>query len=115
PPDFGCTARAPLPPYSAHLVPHSFPTRRSSDLAPAPALRGQHQPALQLGDAGGGPARPLLLPRGPGVRRAARGREAAHAAAEEPDRKSTRLNSSHQIISYAVSCLKRKTHPPLSS
>src|SRR5438552_12472804 len=25
-----------------------------------------------------------------------------------PDRKSTRLNSSHQIITYAVSCLKKK-------
>src|SRR5258708_19645537 len=36
-----------------------------------------------------------------------------------PDRKSTRLNSSHQIISYAVFCLKKKkfrtrstTQPP---
>src|SRR5258708_21082806 len=30
--------------------------------------------------------------------------------AESPgDRKSTRLNSSHQIISYAVFCLKKKT------
>src|SRR5258708_10785400 len=31
------------------------------------------------------------------------------------DRKSTRLNSSHQIISYAVFCLKKKNkmrHPP---
>src|SRR5258708_14813165 len=28
---------------------------------------------------------------------------------EEGDRKSTRLNSSHQIISYAVFCLKKKT------
>src|SRR5258708_31628948 len=28
--------------------------------------------------------------------------------AEELDRKSTRLNSSHQIISYAVFCLKKK-------
>src|SRR5258708_29253532 len=27
------------------------------------------------------------------------------------DRKSTRLNSSHQIISYAVFCLKTKKHP----
>src|SRR5258708_19748636 len=27
----------------------------------------------------------------------------------EGDRKSTRLNSSHQIISYAVFCLKKKT------
>src|SRR5258708_22363018 len=26
------------------------------------------------------------------------------------DRKSTRLNSSHQIISYAVFCLKKKLH-----
>src|SRR5258708_24646035 len=26
----------------------------------------------------------------------------------KPDRKSTRLNSSHQIISYAVFCLKKK-------
>src|SRR5258708_12052108 len=35
-----------------------------------------------------------------------------------PDRKSTRLNSSHQIISYAVFCLKKKkTHynPPALS
>src|SRR5256885_5985347 len=27
------------------------------------------------------------------------------------DRKSTRLNSSHLVISYAVFCLKKKTHP----
>src|SRR5207244_8593008 len=27
---------------------------------------------------------------------------------DAPDRKSTRLNSSHQIISYAVFCLKKK-------
>src|SRR2546422_7846178 len=31
-----------------------------------------------------------------------------HTAAEEPDRKSTRLNSSHGYISYAVFCLKKK-------
>src|SRR3990170_2424394 len=30
--------------------------------------------------------------------------------AREADRKSTRLNSSHQIISYAVFCLKKTTH-----
>src|SRR3954467_11435024 len=28
------------------------------------------------------------------------------------DRKSTRLNSSHTIISYAVFCLKKKKHTP---
>src|SRR5256885_12191758 len=27
------------------------------------------------------------------------------------DRKSTRLNSSHLVISYAVFCLKKKKHP----
>src|SRR5258708_29276025 len=32
----------------------------------------------------------------------------AGAATLGPDRKSTRLNSSHQIISYAVFCLKKK-------
>src|SRR5207244_10216827 len=31
------------------------------------------------------------------------------AAGPQRDRKSTRLNSSHQIISYAVFCLKKKT------
>src|SRR5690348_18112424 len=31
------------------------------------------------------------------------------AAASLPDRKSTRLNSSHPSISYAVFCLKKKT------
>src|SRR3712207_7984047 len=33
---------------------------------------------------------------------------------EETDRKSTRLNSSHANISYAVFCLKKKTPPPTS-
>src|SRR2546422_3211944 len=32
-------------------------------------------------------------------------------AALEGDRKSTRLNSSHGYISYAVFCLKKKNHP----
>src|SRR3990170_7023218 len=38
-----------------------------------------------------------------------RGHERLRAGAEGPsgDRKSTRLNSSHQIISYAVFCLKK--------
>src|SRR5258708_24616359 len=39
------------------------------------------------------------------------------ARAGSGDRKSTRLNSSHQIISYAVFCLKKKTpvnHHPAS-
>src|SRR5256885_4731695 len=47
------------------------------------------------------------------------GREAAeHHAVRGADRKSTRLNSSHLVISYAVFCLKKKnilrTHHPTS-
>src|SRR2546426_1389615 len=33
---------------------------------------------------------------------------AARCLARSPDRKSTRLNSSHLVISYAVFCLKKK-------
>src|SRR2546426_7034390 len=35
-------------------------------------------------------------------------RRACRASADEGDRKSTRLNSSHLVISYAVFCLKKK-------
>src|SRR5260221_9945169 len=40
---------------------------------------------------------------------AAKGISQATIAAASPDRKSTRLNSSHTVISYAVFCLKKKT------
>src|SRR2546421_4161400 len=36
--------------------------------------------------------------------------ECRSADADETDRKSTRLNSSHDQISYAVFCLKKKNH-----
>src|SRR2546430_6757442 len=45
---------------------------------------------------------------GRGGGRAARGTYRAAAAAKWQDRKSTRLNSSHSQISYAVFCLKKK-------
>src|SRR5258708_8719586 len=51
------------------------------------------------------------LPPGRCAHRGTYGPRCAHL----PDRKSTRLNSSHQIISYAVFCLKKKkysTTPP---
>src|SRR3712207_7866805 len=35
-----------------------------------------------------------------------------HRAPPQQDRKSTRLNSSHANISYAVFCLKKKKNPP---
>src|SRR6476660_8933789 len=36
--------------------------------------------------------------------------DGAHERPSSADRKSTRLNSSHQIISYAVFCLKKKNN-----
>src|SRR3712207_8025801 len=42
-----------------------------------------------------------------------RGVEAAHHHRHPPDRKSTRLNSSHANISYAVFCLKKELRKTL--
>src|SRR5205085_11873542 len=65
-------------------------------------------------------ALPIFLPREPGDRRARRRIESETAVVLKPDtadrrdgsirqdRKSTRLNSSHSQISYAVFCLKKK-------
>src|SRR2546429_2015531 len=47
----------------------------------------------------------LILVRGRGLQS---GREAEEHASNHGDRKSTRLNSSHGYISYAVFCLKKK-------
>src|SRR5947207_9949646 len=38
-----------------------------------------------------------------------------NGAAEHADRKSTRLNSSHTVISYAVFCLKKKKKSDMPS
>src|SRR5690242_21454607 len=75
----------------------SFPTRRSSDLA---RVRGARARA-------GAPARAARSRRDPAAAR--RAAERAVGAAGHEDRKSTRLNSSHMSISYAVFCLKKKT------
>src|SRR5206468_10824845 len=64
--------------------PRSFPTRRSSDLSP-PVCRSRRGSSRDLPPAA-----------------------ARRAVPAESDRKSTRLNSSHDQISYAVFCLKKK-------
>src|SRR5256885_17258861 len=48
------------------------------------------------------------LPHHAGAERVAATRKALDAGAPAVDRKSTRLNSSHLVISYAVFCLKKK-------
>src|SRR3712207_7042429 len=49
-----------------------------------------------------------IFPALPGVLRAAAEHSDQQRAAHQRDRKSTRLNSSHANISYAVFCLKKK-------
>src|SRR5437867_12748242 len=67
---------------------HSFPTRRSSDLVCFEQLAGRKCLHLER----------FRLQSPPTWR----------SAKERKDRKSTRLNSSHRTISYAVFCLKKK-------
>src|SRR2546427_6384462 len=68
------------------------------------SVRGRHQDLVR--------AHPLLVHRCPRAHR--------HRSPRERDRKSTRLNSSHSQISYAVFCLKKKKkrkqrHSPVCS
>src|SRR5438034_4023434 len=76
--------------YRHHRDLHSFPTRRSSDLRGTKSFF-------------------LLAPGSPKASRRPRSPESFKPGAGGlQDRKSTRLNSSHTVISYAVFCLKKK-------
>src|SRR5436309_16142188 len=76
---------------------HSFPTRRSSDLGVTRALRGESDWHFSWKNKNeNASARGLLALVQAGIN------------ARTGDRKSTRLNSSHVKISYAVFCLKKK-------
>src|SRR2546427_6624631 len=63
---------------------------------------------LPLSDGAGDVVRHHHRRAGRGVLRHLRLEPADDGAARHPDRKSTRLNSSHSQISYAVFCLKKK-------
>src|SRR2546422_7217506 len=58
---------------------------------------------------------PVGEPAGEPVAEGERESEQEKPGDEEPDRKSTRLNSSHGYISYAVFCLKKKKTVVLST
>src|SRR5207253_10944939 len=91
--------------YAHHRDLHSFPTRRSSDLQ----HRGLHDAAahgLIPSDAAAALA-VVGTPAHGGRSVPSVGRD-RRAAGVPTDRKSTRLNSSHVAISYAVFCLKKK-------
>src|SRR5205085_5066012 len=93
--------------YPPHRDLHSFPTRRSSDLEPCGNAKRRrslppHQASTRSQDgfrytrAPSGPDSYVTVLRSVPTMRMSR------------DRKSTRLNSSHSQISYAVFCLKKK-------
>src|SRR5207244_9072944 len=94
-----------------HRVLPSFPTRRSSDLLVQEIGAGagcpsiwicftliQALPPMTAEGASTMKSCPPLVVMAKGIERGS-----------WLDRKSTRLNSTHQIISYAVFCLKKKT------
>src|SRR5437899_8349252 len=88
----------------AHRFIHSFPTRRSSDLIEIAGL-----PELTTVGARRGhtlDSKQFLQP--------AFGSGPLVGKPYGRDRKSTRLNSSHLGISYAVFCLKKKNQPTVS-
>src|SRR5206468_11739927 len=91
--------------FAAHQDLHSFPTRRSSDLMACRTFRTvlgsprrRDRQAAMAGSAG----------RAARYRGSGRALERSWRRSRRSDRKSTRLNSSHDQISYAVFCLKKK-------
>src|SRR5207248_4970903 len=97
----------------SHVAPrdlHSFPTRRSSDLLANSTNNAVRQNPYALPVAG------VFTPKRPNeeffaalrTSTATDGRTPFEKIEHPLDRKSTRLNSSHRTISYAVFCLKKK-------
>src|SRR3712207_7526384 len=94
--------RSTLFPYTTLFRSQDRIVRQLKDVAPVPSLGLLGLPLL------GGCAEGLQPPdHGPGES-AQRRRVFAAELAGPADRKSTRLNSSHANISYAVFCLKKK-------
>src|SRR5206468_12205515 len=95
-----------------HRLLHSFPTRRSSDLSTARDILASLRPCARRCDPV--PTGVSLVPIAADLRGGEQPRHVAHRRAHDEfrgfreDRKSTRLNSSHDQISYAVFCLKKK-------
>src|SRR5437773_3561322 len=86
----------------------SFPTRRSSDLLVEHGDRRLEVGRYQVGEKSGqlrAGEESLVHDRTTGERTREKARE---LGSRRGDRKSTRLNSSHITISYAVFCLKKK-------
>src|SRR5205814_8260539 len=86
----------------------SFPTRRSSDLDRRNSTSRLFQSMSPHSNASCSPARaPVCTAKRRSVRSSS-SRVESKSFSDSSDRKSTRLNSSHLGISYAVFCLKKK-------
>src|SRR5687768_18475386 len=85
--------------YGAHRDLHSFPTRRSSDLEYDVVVASGEQVTSGL---------LAITLQGMGLNARSYMGWQLPIRASGQDRKSTRLNSSHGYISYAVFCLKKK-------
>src|SRR5438034_3256636 len=101
----------PRPVLTSTLFPYT--TLFRSEVGDREPPLGVDEPGARAGDV----AESRVAPQGPRTADAdAAGPLAAGEVAEQPhgeraaqgDRKSTRLNSSHTVISYAVFCLKKK-------
>src|SRR5690348_17661353 len=95
---------------SPHRNLHSFPTRRSSDLWLLRQTDGQW---ITIPSSSTSTVRPTSSSHGsrwprPARRQGKRKKHKLSTLTSARDRKSTRLNSSHPSISYAVFCLKKK-------
>src|SRR5207244_13582902 len=93
---------------SSTLFPYTTLFRSDVEDRPDPLQQlGEQAVQLEMRERGVGrrlQTNVLCFPAGEHARRIG----ASSTARTAPDRKSTRLNSSHQIISYAVFCLKKK-------
>src|SRR2546426_4793852 len=78
----------------------------SNDVASRVVERRLRRVVAHAGDLPGHEFQPIRAPSCREIRGC--GRQDGHAARARRDRKSTRLNSSHLVISYAVFCLKKK-------
>src|SRR5438045_9113840 len=91
--------------HGAHRHLHSFPTRRSSDLV---LLRSLAERGMRHEDVDVVVLSHLHFDHAGGLLSAFEEGQPPQLLFPKADRKSTRLNSSHLGISYAVFCLKKK-------
>src|SRR5206468_9450857 len=108
-----CSATAQVSSFQRCAAPralHSFPTRRSSDLGGW----AKFEAFDEVIKVRGGPDVAITVQatrHGPVISGFGRTTEGLTGPMSKPDRKSTRLNSSHDQISYAVFCSKKKKTP----